>query len=503
MMHLSLKFGFTRQYPLAFSLYSVILVKKGLVKEAMRMGQVAEKIARLDDFYGGEAVAMFHWHVGHWRRTYKRSLEPVLKIYNAQIDAGDFHHVDFSISVYSQYHLASGYDLERLSDNLQLFDSVYQDYSLPTYWHIVLPQQVVSNLLGQTANPLMFFGDAIEQEETQIKAWEDAGEKDALEYFYFLRLFVAFFFHDVDVAVTCLERITKAPEGVWIPWLVFLECYYMIQRLPATKGKVKKELKERIDEEKGKLIDWYNGGAPNPNAMVSLLEAELVIALKSGKQLSAMKVQEYYNEAVDAAHDDGAAHLEAFALERVGLHFHATGVDGLSAEYLEKAHTAYDRWGCVAKVIDIETEFAAKLEITTRRQRPCAAFIERNKGLKPDQNRQIGGGHGEIKAPNLKKAGKNIGKRFKKGGKTVKGLFSKKEQADVQEDDVQLSPNKPRSSLAVEEADSNVSDEETNDVEASPKRTSYFSPQSKKKKIGISFRKGKPKKEKMPLLEGD
>ncbi|KAL3930764.1 MAG: hypothetical protein SGARI_004389 [Bacillariaceae sp.] len=134
MVNLSLRHGFTRQYPMAFAYFSMSLVQHGIkksdpvmVKEAHRMGQVTERMARLGDFYGGQSVALFHWHVSHWKRLYKRTLEPVLAVYNAQLgtnetrcgclgvlgrlriahqifsvvlDAGDFFHVEFSIFTY-------------------------------------------------------------------------------------------------------------------------------------------------------------------------------------------------------------------------------------------------------------------------------------------------------------------------------------------------------------------------------------------------------------------
>jgi predicted ATPase len=107
MMNLSLQSGFSRQYPMAFSYFSVSLVQRGIkardtemVKEAHRMGQICEKMARLGDFYGGQSVALFHWHVSHWKRLYKRMLEPVLRLYNAQLDSGDFFHVELTIFTY-------------------------------------------------------------------------------------------------------------------------------------------------------------------------------------------------------------------------------------------------------------------------------------------------------------------------------------------------------------------------------------------------------------------
>jgi len=519
MMHLSLRWGFSRQYPLAFSLFAVALAKRGQMKESHRMGQVGEKLARLGDFYGGEAVCLFHWHVGHWRRTYKRSLEPVLEIYNAQVDSGDFHHVGFSITTYVQYHLASGFDLERLSDNLELFDGLFADYNLPDDWHILIPYQVVANLLGESLYPLLFFGDTVDQQETKVAEMEEAGMDAALDYYYFMRLYVAFFFHEYEIMEECLEVLRAPSEGVWVPWAVFFECYLLIQKVPSVKGgKKKRELKEQIDTKQDQIVDWYNQGNPNASAMASILEAEYVISNEAGKGLSALKVQGLYDEAIAAAAADGATHLEAFAAERAGLHFHSTGVEGFSAEYLAKAHKAYDTWNAVAKVIDIESKFADKLQISKRRQPIAASFIAQNKTMAPAGRKKIGGGPKEVKTINIIKTVKNAKKISKKGisksKRKVRDIFKKKEQADpapwgVHSNKIEMnddgsvipsSPVRPRSTLGGLGINSpgRVNDYERNgeDEKNSPSRmkSPFLSPKQSMSKL---FGK------KLPLGDGD
>ena len=428
MMHLSLRWGFSRQYPLSFSLFAVALSKRGLLKEAHRMGQVGEKLARLGDFYGGEAVCLFHWHVGHWRRTYKRSLEPVLEIYNAQVDSGDFHHVGFSITAYVQYHLASGFDLERLSDNLELFDGLFADYSLTDDWQIRIPYQVVANLLGETANPLLFFGETIEQQNLQLQEMIDAGMQRALDYFYFMRTYVAFFFHQYDIMEECLEIMKTPSEGVWIPWAVFFDCYLLIQTVYDAKGtKKKRKLLEEIDIKQEKLVDWYNEGNPNASTMISILEAEYVCAKEAGsKSLSSLKVQGLYDEAIEAAAKDGVTNLEAFAAERAGLHFHKAGVEKFAADYLAKAHSGYETWNAIAKVIDIEDKFGNMLQISKRRQRVAAAFIDHNRSMVPTGRRMRSK---DIKTIDLIRTAKNVKKMGKKGMKGV--TKSKRKVKDI------------------------------------------------------------------------
>jgi hypothetical protein len=450
MMKLSIQHGFTRQYPMAFALFAMALIERGHIKEAHRMGQVAEKIARLTDFYGGDAVALFHWHVSHWRRSYTRNLEPVLQIYNAQVDSGDFYHVGFSISTYVQYHLASGFDIDKLADNMELFHGVFSDYNLRDEWQIQIPQQAISALMGETQFPTRFFGVTLAQQDDKLEEFRRAGQQQAIEYVHFLRLFVAFFFHDYEVMQESLDQLKSPVKGVWIPWLKFMECFLLIQALDGTKGKNRQELKEKIKTLKDCIMDWYNDGAPNMNAMASILEAEWIIQKEGLKTLSALRVQMMFNEAIDSAVKDGATHLEAFACERAGLHFKAMVVHGCCVDFLSKSHKAYDRCHYIGKVIDIETKYSDILQIANRRVRPASAYLERNATANLRTSTQkIGGGKGEVKTVNVLKGLKKATRAIKKtagrrNARKANDLFKKdKLSLDAGEADPENHPQSP------------------------------------------------------------
>ncbi|CAJ1955151.1 unnamed protein product [Cylindrotheca closterium] len=422
MMHLSLRFGHSRQYPLAFALFGSHLVTIGAIKEGHRYGQVAEKLGRGTDLYGGKAAMMFQWNICHWRRHYRRSLEPILNIYNDQVDNGDFENADFSIVTYIQYHLASGFELEGLRANVMFFERPFYDYDMPDKWRITIVQELITNLMGETESPLVFFGDDVSEEDEFIAELESGGDaKAALDYFYFMQLFIASLFNDADMVQLCLSKIQRPPDGIWSSYYYFFESLFLISKLPTTKGRGRNDLKAKIEEKKGKLIDWYNAGAPNPSAMISLLDAEYLVNKEAGRQIAIIKVQEVYDEAIHAAAKEGMLHLEALASEKAGMYFDSIGKIDEGARYLRRAHKKYIEWKGVAKVIDIEERFADILHIRHRYQVvPRENYFEHQKGKKKGVKKIA-----KLAGKGTKKIVKGAGKGTKKA---VKGLFSKKDK---------------------------------------------------------------------------
>jgi len=402
-------------------LFGSHLVKIGAIKEGHRYGQVAEKLGKGTDFYGGKAAVIFQVNISHWRRPYRMSLEPILNIFNDQIDNGDFENADASIVTYIQYHLASGFELEGLRGNLIFFERPFYDYDMPDKWRITIVQELITNLMGETDSPLVFFGDDVAEEDEFIAELESLGDPKALDSFYFMQLFIGSFFNDMNMVQLCLSKIQRPPDGVWLVWHYFFESLFLISKLPKTKGRGRNDLKGKIEEKKGQLIDWYNSGAPNPNAMVSLLDAEYLVNKEAGRQIAQMKVKGIYDEAIHAAAKEGMLHLEALASERAGMYFNSIGVDDIAARYLRRSHKKYIEWKGFAKVIDVEERFADILHIRHRYQVVSRGnYFEHQKSKKKGVKKMA-----KMAGKGTKSIVKGAGKGTKK---VVKGLFSKKEQ---------------------------------------------------------------------------
>jgi hypothetical protein len=79
---------------------------------------------------------------------------------------------------------------------------------------------LVSNMLGESEQPLIFFGDTVEDQERKMEELEEAEEVEALEYLNLLRLYMAVFFNDFQLAEECLAKLSDDIDGIWTPWYV-------------------------------------------------------------------------------------------------------------------------------------------------------------------------------------------------------------------------------------------------------------------------------------------
>ncbi len=146
--------------------------------------------------------------------------------------------------------------MTKLDDNLQLFDALYQDYKMDNHWIIELAQRFVQNMLGETLDPFLFYGNSIEEQSTRIQRLQDSGEDDAVQLMHFFTLFVSILFHNHELSKSCLENIVeKKVISIWKPWISFFRCYLDIVSLQAIdKKSERKKFKEAIKMQRGKLL---------------------------------------------------------------------------------------------------------------------------------------------------------------------------------------------------------------------------------------------------------
>jgi len=122
-----------------------------------------------------------------------------------------------------------------------------------------------------------------------------------------------------------------------------------------------------------------------------------------------LRIKKFYDDAIAVAQEQELKHMEAFCLERASMRFEAADAEGLSAEYIAKAHQCYFEWNAIAKVDDVEENNELKLKLAKQEKKVGSGYVQRNRDMHYDQ-KPIGGGRKKIKSINMKGMAKTAGK---------------------------------------------------------------------------------------------
>ena len=347
MVRLTLQYGACNVTGLTFALFAVFLARRNSLKDAHRYGCISQMIAKQESIYGGEAVSHFFWSVNHWRRPYRSSLQPMLKVTKAAIASGDLEHVAFRVGIYMANVLVSGVPLLSLKALINDFHGLVKDFPIRDKWFVKIPYNIVLHLVGQ--------------KEVTLKGSEVSGNTRAKQYLFQSNMITAFILNDFETAEEMRQKLEPLKsDGVWIPYRSFIEFFIFLELAKGETSKERKQLIEKAKKIHEQIARWAKNGVVDCRHMLKFTEAEMILANTDTKP-SVRKVKTLYNGAIAAATRDGFLHHQAYANERAGQYFLSLMEDDYAVVYLTQARNLYRRWGALAKVRLLEEEYGELL----------------------------------------------------------------------------------------------------------------------------------------------
>jgi class 3 adenylate cyclase len=133
----------------------------------------------------------------------------------------------------------------------------------------------------------------------------------------------------------------------------FYDSLIRLSMLADTPGSERQAMLKAVAANQKKLRTWAKYAPMNYQHKSDLVEAERARVL--GKDGEA---REYYSRAVTLARDNQFVNEEALACELAGRFYLEQNDPLLAKIYLWEAHHAYQRWGAIAKVKDLEARYA-------------------------------------------------------------------------------------------------------------------------------------------------
>jgi len=381
MVSLSVEYGNAPLSTRAYATYGIVLC--GLVEDidgGYQIGQLALKL--IEKFNAKELKSSIFFFVNcfirHWKEHVRETLMPFLEGYRIGLEIGDLHFAAWNIHSHCYLAYYSGKELPELERDMEkasvAITQIQQKHILErhkTYWQAVL------NLIGKSEHNCRLIGENYD-EETMRQVFLELNDRNALCEMYLQKLILCCIFQEYPQAI---ENAIAAAEYVGntvatINFAVF-HFYDSIAWLAIFDDDPLKQpqILDRVAHNQQKMEHWAHHAPMNYLHKYYLVEAELTRVLGQDKD-----AREYYDLAISLATENEYINEVALANELAGRFYLGRNQKHIASHYLVDAYYAYQRWGALAKLKDLETRYPQFLNAKLSRDRGVFPTVSTTNG---------------------------------------------------------------------------------------------------------------------------
>ncbi|WP_081980641.1 PAS domain-containing protein [Neosynechococcus sphagnicola] len=299
---------------------------------------------------------MAYEHVLHWKEHLKESLEPLLETYQIGLENGDLEFAAYCAHCYCFQLYVVGKELAEVAYAMTTYTEAISRIKQKTAltWNQTF-QQAIANLIGDSVNPTHLIG-RFYNEADGLSIHKVANDGTAIFNASFNKLYLCYLFSEYaqaiensDVAEPYFIPIMGTPLG---PLYYFYDALARLAIYPESSTEVKAEIFKKVTERQAEMKRWAYYAPMNYLHKYHLVEAEKARVL--GQLLEA---EEFYEQAIQGARENGYIQEEALAYELAAKHYLARGREKFAQLYMKETHYCYERWGARAKVKDLEARY--------------------------------------------------------------------------------------------------------------------------------------------------
>ncbi len=311
-----------------------------------------------------KTVFMVNYFVTHWKEPAANTLQPLLKAYQCGLETGDFEYAGHAVSVCMSNALFIGTPLPAIErDILKYKPIIHQLKQEMTLHSMNLCHQITANLRGETDSPWNLVGEYYD-EEAMIPAIQD--NHTEIFQIYLWKLTLCYLFHDYSQAIDQVDAGQPYLDGTRgsLPYPLF-HFYSSLARLAVYSEKSHAQRLRtfiQIAASQRKMKKWAYHAPMNFLHKWYLVEAERCRV--SGKN---SKAAAYYDLAIEGAVKHKYVNEEALAYELAGRFYVERKHTTIAQCYFMNARAAYQYWGALAKVRDVEKRYADVLDMLSFR----------------------------------------------------------------------------------------------------------------------------------------
>ncbi len=355
LINLSIKYGNAPTSACGYAIGSFIfggLV--GNIETGFRFGQLALRV--WERFNAIDLKAKILNWVGFmkaWKVPHREVLKLLQDAYQSGVETGDLMIAAQSASDYLMFSYLVGRELTALQKETVTYTEAIRQIkqeNVTLYGQLI--QQVVLNLTGDGENPCELIGEAY-NETTMLPDFKD--DLLGISFFYLHKIILCYLFQNPSEALeneakSDLESIMKG-----VPYIVPFYFYTSLARLavfPSATEAEKKTFLDKVTACQEQMQNWAHHAPMNFQHKYDLVEAEKARLLGPNWEAA-----ELYEQAIIGARNNGYIQDEALAYELAALFYQERGMETIAQTYIREAHYAYQKWGAMAKVTDLEEKY--------------------------------------------------------------------------------------------------------------------------------------------------
>ncbi|WP_036486493.1 AAA family ATPase [Myxosarcina sp. GI1] len=358
-VNLSINYGNTSVSPFAYATLGMILCGMlGKIESGYEFGQLALRLLSQPNSDALRARTSFIVHncIIHWKEHLRKISQPLQEAYQHGLETGDLEFAAYCAHTYCFQFYVSGKELVEVERNIAIYGEAIRQIKQETVlaWSKIY-RQAIANLMGRSLNSYPLIGEFY-NEEKELPQHQAVNDGIAIFDVYFNKLFLCYLFSEYSQAVensnlaeSYLIRTTSTPlEALYYLYdsLARLAIYF------ETSTQAKAEILKKIAINQEKIRQWADYAPMNHLHKYHLVRAEL--ARVSGQLFEA---EEFYEQAIQGAKENGYIQEEALAYELAAKFYLSRGREKFAQTYMKEALYCYERWGASAKVKDLEARY--------------------------------------------------------------------------------------------------------------------------------------------------
>ncbi|MDB9312927.1 AAA family ATPase [Spirulina sp. CS-785/01] len=365
-LQLCLQYGNSIYAALTYAQYGVFIgFYQGQREKRYQLGGLALELAKR---FPANAIAsrifvVCYDLINPWKRPIRETIQAIPENLNCCLENGEIEFGAYTAGNYYCYLFLAGYPLNEVLKKYQDYWPLLQKLEQPIAlaytknWH-----KVVTLFHGQEETWSQFQEEFSEETE-EFRHWQEQKVYSQLHHFFLAKTLLSYYLGDYEGAIINAQQ-TQEYELFNLHPMGSLRIPYhslaLLARYPHVSPEEQETYLKQVETNQHLQQQRVEHGPDNFQHQYALVEAEKARVLGNWPQAT-----DWYEQAIQEAHQQQYLYEEALAYELAAQFYLSRNQEKIAQTYFREAHYLYSKWQGWAKVEDLENRYSRYLPTKT------------------------------------------------------------------------------------------------------------------------------------------